>query len=125
MDDQLVVKVEEIDGIPILNLEGELDSYNKPKLLEKVMELLKQGKKSIIIDFSLLKFIDAGGTGGLVSVQARCREHGTNLVLVLTNDSRTMMILEVTKLFSIFTIKNSISEAVKASCPARGFLTRT
>ena len=66
-----------------------------------------------MIDFAQTGYIDSSGLGVLVSLAKKVREQGGDLRLAgLNDDLRTLF--ELTKLDTLFTLVDSVEEAVAA-----------
>ncbi len=66
-----------------------------------------------MIDFAVTGYIDSSGLGALVSLSKKIREAGGDLRLSgLNDDLRTLF--ELTKLDTLFTICDSVEEAIAA-----------
>ena len=50
----------------VLAVKGEVDVYTAPRLREKLVELVSQGKHQIIVDLEGVDFLDSTGLGVLV-----------------------------------------------------------
>ncbi len=55
--------------ITVLHLEGGIDAYNSELLSSKLLELIEQGSKKIIIDCTNLNFISSSGMGVFLAVE--------------------------------------------------------
>lgn len=69
-----------------------------------VLNLLAEGQKNFIVDFSKCQFIDSTGLGALVSVYKRCVEKGGSLQLAALNYPKVASIFHLTRLDKVFTI---------------------
>jgi anti-sigma B factor antagonist len=80
-------------------------------LRDAAREALRDGAKLLVLDLNAVNYIDSAGLGELVSAYTVARNSGANLVLVgLTK--RVMDLVQITKLFTVFPIFNSIEEAL-------------
>lgn len=61
----LNVSIREKDSVPIIDLEGEIDVYTYPKLSDALKLVFEQYPitKNIIINLSLVRYIDSTGLG--------------------------------------------------------------
>ena len=108
---ELGLDVEEKDGATILAVRGEVDVYTAPRLREKLVELVSQGKYRIIVDLEGVDFLDSTGLGVLVGGLKRLRSHDGDLTLVCTQP-RILKVFEITGLTKVFAIHNNVDEAV-------------
>jgi anti-anti-sigma factor len=70
----------------VLAVKGEVDVYTAPRLREKLVELVSQGKHQIVVDLEGVDFLDSTGLGVLVGGLKRLRSHDGDLTLVCTKD---------------------------------------
>lgn len=97
----------------VLAVKGEVDVYTAPRLREKLVELVSQGKHQIVVDLEDVDFLDSTGLGVLVGGLKRLRSHEGDLSLVCTHQ-RILKVFEITGLTKVFSIFGSVDEAVSA-----------
>jgi anti-sigma B factor antagonist len=95
----------------LLSVKGEVDVYTAPRLREKLVELVSQGKRQIIVDLESVDFLDSTGLGVLVGGLKRLRSHDGDLALVCTQH-RILKVFEITGLTKVFTIYDSVEAAL-------------
>jgi anti-sigma B factor antagonist len=103
--------VEERDGWAVLCVHGEVDVYTAPRFRERLIELVSQGQRQIVVDLEGVDFLDSTGLGVLVGGLKRVRSHDGELVLVCTK-SRILKVFEITGLTKVFSIYDSVKAAV-------------
>ena len=105
---------EEIDAeTQVIVLGGEVDLYTAPEFKERMVELIEDGKKRIVVDLSAATFIDSTTLGVLVGGVKRLRPAGGSLALVCTDQNITK-IFEITGLDRVFPIHASRADALAA-----------
>ena len=107
----LGLEVSERDGWAVLAVRGEVDVYTAPRFRERLIELVSEGKHRIIVDLEAVDFLDSTGLGVLVGGLKRLRSHDGDLVLVCTQ-SRILKVFEITGLTKVFSIYDSVDDAV-------------
>ncbi len=107
----LGLDVTDHDGITVLAVRGEVDVYTAPRLREKLVELVSQGKYRIVVDLENVEFLDSTGLGVLVGGLKRLRSHDGDLSLVCTQH-RILKVFEITGLTKVFAIQDSVEAAV-------------
>jgi anti-sigma B factor antagonist len=108
----LHVTVAELDpGIFVVTASGELDVWSAPKLDEQLQSLVHEAVGSLIVDLSAVPLIDSVVLGVLVRHSKRLRAAGKELVLV-TDDPRTVRVIEITGLHHLFQMKPSLAAAL-------------
>jgi len=69
-------------AIPLFRVNGELDVFTAPQLLDLVDASLKNGADSIAFDFSELTFMDSSGLRVLVSAKRQATERGGQVYVI-------------------------------------------
>ena len=106
------IKTEQLDGDAyIIALSGEVDLYTAPEFKQQLLEVIGQGSKEVIVDFSDTTFIDSTTLGVLVGGVKRLRPNGGRLSLVCS-DRNITKIFEITGLDRVFTIYPTRAEAL-------------
>jgi anti-sigma B factor antagonist len=114
------IQDEEIDGqTHIIELGGEVDLYTAPEFKERMVQLIDDGKKQIVVDLSQATFIDSTTLGVLVGGVKRLRPAGGALALVCTDQNITK-IFEITGLDRVFAIHSTRDEALQSLESATG-----
>jgi anti-sigma B factor antagonist len=106
------IDTEQLDGDAyVISLSGEVDLYTAPDFKQQLLEVIGQGGKDVVIDFSKTTFIDSTTLGVLVGGVKRLRPNGGQLSLVCA-DRNITKIFEITGLDKVFPIYDSRDEAV-------------
>lgn len=94
----------------VLSVKGEIDVYSAPRLRERLVELVSQGHRQIVVDLEGVDFLDSTGLGVLVGGLKRLRSHDGELSIVCSQ-SRIMKVFEITGLTSVFRMAATVDEA--------------
>jgi len=97
----------------VIELGGEVDLYTAPEFKERLVQVIEDGKKRIVVDLSKATFIDSTTLGVLVGGVKRLRTNDGQLTLVCS-DRNITKIFEITGLDRVFSIYGSREEAVAA-----------
>jgi anti-sigma B factor antagonist len=108
---ELGLDVRESNGYSVLAVHGEVDVYTAPRFRERLISLVSEGKHRIVVDLEGVDFLDSTGLGVLVGGLKRVRTHDGDLTLVCTK-SRILKVFEITGLTKVFTIYESVDDAV-------------
>ncbi|MES2460099.1 MAG: STAS domain-containing protein [Armatimonadota bacterium] len=100
----LVIGLRTVEGTPVLDLNGEVDSYNAPKLREKLVTLIDDGQARLVINLSGVDYIDSTGLGTLVGGLKRASEKGGAIKIICPNEQiyKVFSITGLVKVFQIF-----------------------
>ena len=96
-----------------ISLAGEVDLYTAPEFKQQLLEVIGQGGKDVIVDFTNTTFIDSTTLGVLVGGVKRLRSNDGQLSLVCS-DRNITKIFEITGLDRVFPIHSSREEALDA-----------
>ncbi len=96
----------------VLAVKGEIDVYCAPRLRERLVELVSEGHRQIVVDLEGVDFLDSTGLGVLVGGLKRLRTHDGDLSLVCTQP-RILKVFEITGLTTVFSIATSVDEATE------------
>ena len=108
------IKTEHLnDDTYVISLAGEVDLYTAPEFKERLVQVIEDGKKQLVVDLSKATFIDSTTLGVLVGGVKRLRPAGGSLALVCTDENITK-IFEITGLDRVFPIHGSREEALDA-----------
>jgi anti-sigma B factor antagonist len=107
------IKTEELgDGSYVISLAGEVDLYTAPEFKQQLLDVISQGARNVVVDFSDTTFIDSTTLGVLVGGVKRLRTNDGQLSLVCS-DRNITKIFEITGLDRVFTIYPTRSEALE------------
>lgn len=102
------------DSHSIIEVRGEVDVHSAPRLRDRLVEVVDGGSRSVIVDLTELGFIDSTGLGALVAGRNHAEENGASLQLVC-NTERLLKLFRITGLHEVFTIRESVSQALASS----------
>jgi anti-sigma B factor antagonist len=106
------IKTEQLaDDAYVIALSGEVDLYTAPEFKQQLLEVIGDGAKHVIVDFSDTTFIDSTTLGVLVGGVKRLRSNDGQLSLVCS-DRNITKIFEITGLDRVFTIYPTRDEAL-------------
>ena len=106
------IRTEQVaDDSYVISLAGEVDLYTAPDFKQQLLEVISQGGKNVVVDFSDTTFIDSTTLGVLVGGVKRLRSNDGQLALVCS-DRNITKIFEITGLDRVFTIYSTRAEAV-------------
>ena len=106
------IKSEQVnDEVYVIALSGEVDLYTAPEFKQQLLEVIGQGGKHVVVDFTDTTFIDSTTLGVLVGGVKRLRPGGGQLSLVCS-DRNITKIFEITGLNKVFPIYETRPEAL-------------
>ncbi len=109
---ELLLQTDTVADRTVLQVTGEIDVYTAPKLRQRLVELVDEGVRRLVVDLRRVEFLDSTGLGVLVGGLKRVRPLGGTFVLVCAHE-RILKIFRITGLDRIFTIVDTVEEAVR------------
>src|SRR5215467_11642697 len=104
----------QVDGVTIVDLSGRITLGEGSVILrDTVRDLLSMGHKKILLNLGDVNYIDSSGIGELVSAVTTSKNQGGELKL-LHLTKKVHDLLQITKLYTVFDIKDDEAAAVKA-----------
>ena len=104
----------QIDGVTIVDLSGRITLGEGSVILrDTVRELMGKGSKKIVLNLGDVNYIDSSGIGELVSAFTTVRNQGGELKL-LNLTKKVHDLLQITKLYTVFDVKDDETTAVKS-----------
>jgi anti-sigma B factor antagonist len=110
----LTIGTREVGKVTILDINGRIVLGDEiHSLRDAVRDLITQGKKKIILNLDGVDYIDSSGVGELVGSFTTVRNAGGELKL-MNLTQKVHDVLHVTKLYTVFDIKDDEFTAVKS-----------
>jgi anti-sigma B factor antagonist len=104
----------EVSHITIVDITGRITLGDETgQLRDTIRRLLTEGKKKIILNLAQVDYIDSSGVGELVAGFTAVRNAGGEMKL-LSLTKKVHDIVQVTKLYTVFDIKDDEFTAIKS-----------
>jgi len=102
----------QVDGVTILDLSGRITlGEGSVQLRDAIRDLLSKGQKLILLNLADVNYIDSSGIGELVSAYTTVRNQGGELKL-LNLTKKVHDLLQITKLYTVFDVKDDEATAI-------------
>jgi anti-sigma B factor antagonist len=102
----------QVDGVTIVDLSGRITLGEASVVVRDVInDLMSNGNKKILLNLAEVNYVDSSGIGVLVSSLSSVRKQGGELKL-LNITKRIRDLLQITKLYSLFDIKDDEATAL-------------
>ncbi len=109
----------QVNGISVLDLSGRITlGEGSVVLRDCIRDLLTKGEKHILLNLGEVNYIDSSGIGELVSAYTSVRNQGGELKL-LNLTKKVHDLLQITKLYTVFDIKDDEPTALAAFASKR------
>ncbi|HKC72387.1 MAG TPA: STAS domain-containing protein [Terriglobales bacterium] len=104
----------QVDGVMIVDLSGRITLGEGSVILrDTVRDLVGKGNKKILLNLGEVNYIDSSGIGELVSAFTTVRNQGGELKL-LNLTKKVHDLLQITKLYTVFDVKDDETAAIKS-----------
>ena len=104
----------QVDAVTIVDLSGRITLGEGSVILRDVVrDLVGKGSKKILLNLGEVNYIDSSGIGELVSAFTSVRNHGGELKL-LNLTKKVHDLLQITKLYTVFDVKDDETAAIKS-----------
>lgn len=99
-----------VDIVTVFRIQDQLTIATREAFRKTVEELIANGTKRIVLDFTNAKYVDAYGLGVLVSIDKLVRNAGAHMIIAALNDDmRTLF--QLTRLDTLFVIADTVELA--------------
>jgi anti-anti-sigma factor len=107
------IKVEAMRRCELVSISGEIDSASAPNLEQTLLDMIEEGRKNLVINFSDVIFISSPGLKALLAAQIRTRRKLPPGEVVISEISPKLReVLELVGLHHLFRFYDKNVEAV-------------
>jgi anti-sigma B factor antagonist len=104
----------QVDGVSIVDLSGRITLGEGSTMLRDIVrDMIAKGNKKILLNLGDVTYIDSSGIGELVSAFTTVRNGGGELKL-LNLTKKVHDLLQITKLYTVFDIKDDEAAAIQS-----------
>ena len=104
----------QVDGVTVVDMSGRITLGEGSVILrDTIRDLVGKGQKKILLNLGDVTYIDSSGIGELVSAFTAVRREGGELKL-LNLTKKVHDLLQITKLYTVFDIKDDETNAIKS-----------
>jgi anti-sigma B factor antagonist len=93
--------IRQVGQVSVVEVSGKLTSFETGALRTSIAQLLKEGRKQILLNLSGLTYLDSSGIGDLVHTYMSVIKRGGEMKVVGLSD-KVEEILKITKLYQVF-----------------------
>ena len=98
-----------------ITISGRLDMPGTDSVSARLLELIAEPKKSVVVDLRALRFLASIGIGALISSAKAVQQRGGKLVLVVAEGSTVSMSLEATGVHELIPVFSNSVDAEQAA----------
>ena len=96
----------------VVSATGELDMWSGSALDEALASLGERGARRVVVDVAAVPLIDSAVLGIMMRHARSLRAEGGELVLI-SDDPRTLRVIEITGLGYLFRLERSLADAIQ------------
>jgi anti-sigma B factor antagonist len=115
----LSVRVDDVEGWAVARVAGDVDVATAPRLRERLVALVAEGRTHLVVDLEEVDLLDSTGLGVLVGVLKRARTMGGDLRLVCTRPA-IRKVFEITALDRTMPLADTVEAAVRGATAGEG-----
>ena len=101
----------EKDGIQVLEAYDFLYEIENKQILGAAISRIEKGFTNFVVDFAEMEYMNSVGLSFLINLMKKVDEVKGELVLINVNKTIVKLLI-ITKVYSLFSLKNSIEEAI-------------
>ena len=108
----LTIASREVNGVTVLDLSGRITlGEGSVQLRDAIRGLISKGEKNILLNLGEVNYIDSSGLGELVSAFTTAKNQQADVKL-LNLTKKVHDLLQLTKLYTVFDIKDDEASAI-------------
>ena len=109
MQEDLRVTIDEVGGLSVARVEGELDSQTSHLLLTPLEKLVSDGERRVVIDLSACTFVDSGGSRA-IGLTARDGSGPPIGIACPPENRQVLRVLELVGLVDLMEVRPSVDD---------------
>lgn len=113
----VTVSTSQQNGVFVLSFGGDIDVASAVMVRDALDRVIAAGHHVIVLDLGEVRFLDSTGLGVMVGRLKAVRDLGGDMHLVCSSP-RIVRVMSITGLDGVFTIHDSVADAVAALTPA-------
>lgn len=107
------VQFEDIDGVSIARVRGEVDMSNANELGHTLQNAVPHAAAGLVVDFTVTRYLDSAGLHFVFDLGKRLRDRGQRLHLVCPPESPVATILDLVSVDHLAPRSMTVEEAVE------------
>ena len=108
--ERIQLSTDEVRGVQVARLEGELDKLAIDKARSRLDPLVAGGK--LVVDLDQVTFVDSAGLHALFGLARIAASHGGGVALAVAESSPTARVIALVHLGEVLPVRATVDEAV-------------
>ncbi len=110
---ELKISQRNVSGVSVVDCSGRIIFGDEAALLRETVKAMLPQSRQIVLNLKNVTYIDSGGLGTLVGLYSSAQASGAEVKLAQLT-SRSLQLLQVTKLLTVFDVKETEEEAIQS-----------
>jgi anti-sigma B factor antagonist len=112
-DMELKIAQRNVNGVTVVDCNGRIIFGDEAALLRETIKAMLPQTRQIVLNLKNVTYIDSGGLGTLVGLFSSAQASGAEVKLAQLT-SRSLQLLQVTKLLTVFDVKETEEQAIQS-----------
>ncbi len=108
------IMIKTLELCDIVQINGRIDSYTAPGLLEKLNEITANNRYKIILDLNDVSFVSSAGLRVFIDIQKTCKKQNRGEVILVNVPQRVHETLELAGFAPLFKFYSDVDSAIEA-----------
>ncbi len=108
------VTVKSINDCSVVAINGRIDSYTAPQLMDQLNEIAHQDIFKIILDLDEVSYVSSAGLRVFIDIQKVCKKNNQGEVILVNTPQRVYETLELAGFVPLFKFYNNVTSALAA-----------
>jgi anti-anti-sigma factor len=105
------VEFEELDGVSVARLKGEIDMTNAEELARVIGRSVSNTALGMVLDLSGVSYLDSAGIRMLFELGSRLRQRGQRMSLVIADETPVRRVLQLTNVGAMIPMYRTVEQA--------------
>ena len=110
---ELKISQRNVNGVTVVDCSGRIIFGDEAALLRETVKTMLPQSRQIVLNLKNVTYIDSGGLGTLVGLYSSAQAAGAEVKLAQLT-SRSLQLLQVTKLLTVFDVKDTEERAIQS-----------
>jgi anti-anti-sigma factor len=116
--DRIQLSTDDVRGVQVVRLEGELDKLAIERARSRLDPLVAAGK--LVVDLDRVTFIDSAGLHALFGLARTPGSQGPGVAIAVADSSPTARVIALVHLGDVLPVRTTVDEAVSALLEVSG-----